>query len=92
MSGKKVKEKFSSEFNSFNWVHVHSTTDCNEKTLSFQTTMNESFKIAAAIATIVRVCLKRKGIIYLEEQDEEKATNIAKQILEIMKNERRENK
>lgn len=89
---KKVKDKFSSDFNSFNWTHIHNTTDYNGNSLTFQRSMNESDKISTAIATIVRVSIKRKGINYLQLEDEERATDITRQILEIIKNERNENK
>ena len=86
---KKVKDKFSQEINSFNWTHVHKTTGYNGEELVFKTDMTEGHHLSQALGTIVRVTLKRKGLNYLEEIDTEKAEKITRQILQIMKNERR---
>ena len=54
--------------------------------------MYEKYNLSQAVGTIIRITLKRKGVNYLEDQDKEKAENITKQILEIMKKERIEYK
>lgn len=87
---KKVKDKFSAEFNSFNWTFVHKTTDYKGKELVFKHDRVESYHISQAIGTIVRITLKRRGLNYLEETDLQKAEEITKQILEIMKKEKEE--
>ena len=89
---KKVKDKFSQEIKSFNWTYIHKTTGYNGEELVFKTDMFEEHCLSQALGTIVRVTLKRKRLNYLEEIDTEKAEKITKQILEIMKNERSENK
>lgn len=81
---KNVKDKFKNELNSFNWVYKHSFTNCNGEPIESVTNMVETDKISQAIGTIVRVTLKRRGVVYLEDSDEEKAAEITKQILEIM--------
>lgn len=89
---KNVKNKFEEDFRSFDWTDVWSFTRDDGETISRETNINETEKISQSIATIVKISLKKRSINYLEEQDEEKATNITKQILEIMKKEREENK
>jgi len=88
---KEVKEKFIQEFNSFNWVNEHKMVKCDGETVTFKHNMDESYHISQAIGTIVRITLKRKGIVYLEEKDIEKAERITRQILEIMKKEKEGN-
>lgn len=87
----KVKGKFSKEINSFDWVDEWSFTNSEGKIVKHNTDVMEAYHIAQAIGTIVRIVLKRRRLNYIEESDEEKATNITKQILEIMKNEREVN-
>ncbi len=84
---KKVKNKFSSDFNSFNWTYVHMFTNCNNEKITHKKDMNESYHISQAIGTLVRITLKKKGINYLEEGDEIKVEKITKEIIEIMKKE-----
>lgn len=84
---KKVKDKYTKELNSFDWIHKHSFTDYEGKLIEHTSNMNESYHISQAIGTIVRVVLKRKGINYFEEKDMYKAEKITKEILEIMKRE-----
>ena len=84
---KKVKNKFANEFGSFNWIHRHAFTDCNNTPKECITQMNESYHISQAIGTLVRITLKKKGLNYLEESDLTKAEKITKEILEIMKRE-----
>ena len=74
---KKVKDKFSEEFTSFDWVDIFNTVDFEGKPLSFNKNMSESYHIS-----------QRKGINYLENCDTEKAEKITKEILEIMKKEK----
>lgn len=89
---KKVKDEFGSELNNFNWTDVWSFTRNDGETISRETNINETEKISQSIGTLVRITLKRKGLNYLEEADLPKAENITRQILEIMKKEREENK
>ena len=84
---KKVKDKFANEFNSFNWIYVRHTINCDEEPIVFKDNMNESYHVQQAIGTIVRITLKRKGLNYLEEKDIEKAEKITKEILAVMKRE-----
>lgn len=85
---KKVKDKFTKEFNSFNWVYTQKITDCNNEELIIDNrNIDESYHVSQAIGTIVRIVLKRKGLVYLEDEDTEKAERITKQILEIMRKE-----
>lgn len=84
---KKVKDKFTDDFNSFNWTHIHSFTNYDGVENTFKSEMIESYHISQAIGTLVRITLKRKGLNYLEESDSEKAEKITKEILEIMKKE-----
>lgn len=85
---KKVKDKFSEEFTSFDWVDIFNTVDFEGKPLSFNKNMSEIYHISQAIGTLVRITLQRKGINYLENCDTEKAEKITKEILEIMKKEK----
>lgn len=89
---KKVKENFRTELDSFNWVHKHCFTDADGKQIESNQSMLEAEHISQAIGTIVRVTLKRKGLIYLEDTDEEKASEITRQILKIMEEEREKEK
>ncbi len=88
---KKVKDKFSLELNSFNWVDIHETTRYDGKPITFKQNRLESYHIQQAIGTLIRIALKRKGLNYLEETDEEEATEMMKEILEIMKKRRNTN-
>lgn len=72
-------------FFSFDWTDEWSTTGCEGQPISFKREMNESYHIAQAIGTLVRITLKKKGLNYLEENDMNKAEKITKEILEIMK-------
>lgn len=81
---KKVKDKFSKEFNSFDWVDIFNTTNFDGNPITFTKSMNEAYHISSAIGTLVRITLQRKGLNYLKECDEEKAEKITKEILEIM--------
>ena len=84
---KKVKDKFTKEFNSFNWIHIHNTTSYNEEPITYKRNIDESYHVSQAIGTIVRILLKRKGLNYLEDEDTEKAERIIEKILAIMKEE-----
>ncbi len=86
---KRVKDKFTDELNSFNWTYTHNFTNYKGDLIEYKNDMCEGDHISQAIGTIVRVVLQRKGLNYLENEDEEKATNITKKILEIMINERK---
>lgn len=88
---KKVKDKFESDFNKFNWIHTHTFTNYSGEKVTHKKDMIESYHISQAIGTIVRITLKRKGLNYLEEQDKEKAEKITKEILEIMEREMKTN-
>ena len=82
---KKVKEKFNKEMNSFNWTYKYNCTNCDGELIKYENYMNETYHISQAIGTIVRVVLQKRRLDYLESEDEEKAINITKKILEIMK-------
>lgn len=82
---KKVKDKFIKEFNEFNWTYKYNFTNYKGEPIEFVSDMNETYHISQAIGTIVRVVLKKKGLNYLEAEDEKKATVITKKVLEIMK-------
>ena len=88
---KRVKDKFSSEFNSFNWVDTHKIMRYDGEPITFKHNMIENYHIQQAIGTLVRIVLKRKGLNYLEETDEQEATEIMREILEIMKERRNTN-
>lgn len=88
---KKVKDKFSSELTSFDWVDIHEITRCDGTPITFKQNMIESYHIQQAIGTLVRIALKRKGLNYLEETDKEAAEEMMKEILEIMKKRRNTN-
>lgn len=85
---KKVKDKFSKEFNSFDWVDIFNTTRYEGSPITFTKYMYEGYHISSAIGTLVRITLQRKGLNYLKECDEEKAEKITNEILEIMKKEK----
>lgn len=82
---KKVKNKFESDFNNFNWMRIETITDYKNKKIEHKTYMNENYHTSQAIGTLVRIILQKKGLNYLEESDMEKAEKITKEILEIMK-------
>ena len=86
---KRVKENFRSKLESFNWVYEYSFMNADGEGGECNRSMTETGYISQAIGTIVRVTLKRRGLNYLEDSDEEKAIEITKQILEIMEKERR---
>lgn len=88
---KEVKEKFTKELDNFNWIHIHTYRNIEGHLITNEKSMIENYHVSQAIGTIVRVVLKRKGLVYLEEKDREKAENIARQILEIMEKERKTN-
>lgn len=89
---KKVKDKHKEEFKSFDWIDIFNTTDSNERPVTFKHYMNEEHHTAQAIGTLIRITLKRKGINYFEESDIPRIEKMTKEILEIMKKERIENK
>lgn len=84
---KKVKDKFTKDFNYFNWTYVSNIVDYASRPIEFRDFKNESYHISQAIGTLVRITLKKKGLNYLEEGDIDKAEKITKEILEIMKRE-----
>ena len=84
---KKIKNKYSEDFRSFDWTEIHNLTNCESNPIQFKKYLNEEYHISQAIATLVRITLKKTTVNRLEETDEEKADNITKQILEIMKKE-----
>lgn len=85
---KKIKDKFENDFNSFDWVYIHNTTNCCGEPITFKRDMIERYHVSQAIGTLVRITLKRKGLNYLEEQDIQKAEKITEEILSIMMNEK----
>lgn len=88
---KKVKDKFTAELNSFDWVDIHKTTRYDGEPITFKHNMIENYHIQQAIGTLIRITLKRKGLNYLEEKDEKEATEMMKEILEIMRKRRNTN-
>ena len=84
---KKIKNKYSEDFRSFNWTEIHNLTNCESNPIQLKKYLNEEYHISQAIGTLVRITLKKTAVNRLEETDEEKADNITKQILEIMKKE-----
>lgn len=60
---KKEKNKFINDFGSFNWTYIHTFTICNEEMIEHKTNMNEEYHISQAIGTLVRITLKKKGLI-----------------------------
>jgi len=84
---KKIKNKHSKEFRSFDWTEIHKTTNYKSEPIQFEKYMSEEYHISQAIGTLVRITLKKTAINRLEETDEEKAESITQQILEIMKKE-----
>lgn len=86
---KQVKEEFQKDFNSFSWVDEWSFTDKNGNVNNCSWDMEETQNVSSAIGTIVRITLKKKRLDRLEESDREVTTSIVKDILEIMKRERR---
>lgn len=84
---KKIKNKYSEDFRSFNWTEITHTVNCESAPIQFKQYMSEEYHISQAIGTLVRITLKKTAVNRLEETDEEKADNITKQILEIMKKE-----
>ena len=82
---REIKSKFETEFNSFDWEYVHTTTDCNENPVEFRQQMTETYNISQALGTLVRIALKRRGLNYLEEDDKEKAEMLITNILKILK-------
>lgn len=85
---KKVKDKFVKDFDNFNWTYEWHSTNCAGEPLCIKRDMNESYHISQSIGTLVRIALKRKGLNWLEQEDEERAKEITEKILEIIKKER----